>query len=330
MEGERIMQLKEQKNKKSLLHYSSMEKRHFLFVYLLIVIPVIQIAIFFFYANMSAFLLAFKNEVGEWSFASIIRVYDSFASGTDSLGFNPFEMLVKSVIIWSIQNLLGFIISILTSYILTKHMIFSKFFRLVYYIPSIVGGVVFSIVMKEMYAWDGIVIKLLQSFGVELNPLVIRNGLLGYDGTAFKTLMVQTLILAIAGGNMIMAGAYMRIPEEIFEASKLEGCGFFRETFQIVVPCAWPTLSTMTIFALCSIFTADGGMYLYSDGTGKFGMISIGYYLYRYNVTLTTSSSNEHIYGYISAFGMFITFITIPIVLLGRKLLEKIQDTVEF
>jgi ABC-type sugar transport system permease subunit len=180
----------------------------------------------------------------------------------------------------------------------------SKGFRLIYYIPSIVGGVVFSVVMKEMYSYDGIVLKILKELGVELEPLVIKNGLLGHVSTAFPTMMIQTLILSMAGGNMIMAGAYMRIPEEIFESAQLEGCGFFRETFQIAVPCAWPTLSTMTIFALCGIFTADCSMYLYSDGTGKFGMTSIGYYLYRYNVALTQTSSGDHIYGYISAFGV--------------------------
>ena len=321
---------KEANKEKSAFHYSAMEKSKFPFVYLLIALPVIQVAIFFFYSNMSAFALAFKNDVGEWSFQSIIRVYQAFVTGEDHLGFNPLELMLKSLTIWTIQHIIGFVISILTSYILTKHMIFSKFFRLVYYIPSIVGGVVFSIVMKEMYAYDGIVLKILKSFGVTFDPLVNKNGLLGYQGTAFNTLMVQTLILAMAGGNMIMAGAYMRIPEEIFESAKLEGCGFMRETFQIAVPCAWPTLSTMTIFALCSIFTADCGMYLYSDGTGKFGMTSIGYYLYRYNVALTQASSGNHIYGYISAFGIFITAITIPLVLAGRKLLEKIQENVEF
>lgn len=330
MGGKRLMEKEIKYKERKGFHYSAMEKRKFTFVYLLIALPVIQIAIFFFYSNMSAFALAFKNDVGDWSFQSIIRVYQAFATGEDHLGFNPLELMGKSLTIWTIQHIIGFVISILTSYILTKHMIGSKFFRLIYYIPSIVGGVVFSIVMKEMYAYDGVVLKILNAFGAEFDPLVSKNGLLGYQGTAFNTLMVQTLILAIAGGNMIMAGAYMRIPEEIFESAKLEGCGFFRETFQIAVPCAWPTLSTMTIFALCSIFTADCGMYLYSDGTGKFGMTSIGYYLYRYNVALTQASSGDHIYGYISAFGIFITAITIPLVLAGRKLLEKIQENVEF
>ena len=319
-------------NIKKREHYSVREKKKFLFVYCLIALPVIQIIIFFFYSNMSAFALAFQNDKGDWSFQSIISVWDAFVERNDWLGFDPIDLIGRSLIIWLIQNLLGFIISMLTAYVLTKHMIGSKFFRVVYYVPSIVGAVVLSTVMKEMYAYDGIILKIMKSLEWEIDPMVLRNGLLSHKDTAFSTLMIQTFIMAIAGGNMIMAGAYMRIPEEIFESAKLEGCGFFRETFQIAVPCAWPTLSTIFIFSLCSIFTADIGMYLYSDGTGKFGMTSVGYYLYRYNVAISQpgAGNNARLYGYISAFGLFITFITIPVVLLGRKLLEKMQENVEF
>ena len=312
--------MKDNKNVKEYkgFNYSAREKRKFLFLYCLIALPVIQIIIFFFYSNMSAFMLAFQNDKGEWSFQSIINVVNAFIERNDWLGFDPIELIGKSLTIWVIQNLVGFVISMLTSYILTKHMIASKFFRVIYYVPSIVGAVVLSTVMKEMYAYDGIILKIMKSFDMQIEPMVLRNGLLSHKDTAFNTLMIQTFILSIAGGNMIMAGAYMRIPEEIFESAKLEGCGFFRETFQIAVPCAWPSLSTMFIFSLCSIFTADIGMYLYSDGTGKFGMSSVGYYLYRYNVALTQPSSGNgaHLYGYISAFGVVITVITIPIVLL--------------
>ena len=129
---------------------------------------------------------------------------------------------------------------------------------------------------------------------------------------------------------MIVAGAYMRIPEEIFESAKLEGCGFFRETFQIAVPCVWPTLSTMMIFSLCSILTADYDAYLYSNGTGTNGMVSVGFYLYRYQVALTQSHDATHIYGYVSAFGVLITCVTLPIVIGSRKLLAKFQEAVEF
>ena len=122
----------------------------------------------------------------------------------------------------------------------------------------------------------------------------------------------------------------MKIPKEIFESCELEGCGLFRETFQIAVPCVWPTLSTLIIFSLCSILTADYSMYLYSDGSGKKGMVSIGFYFYRYQVAMSTAPDPQYLYGYVSAFGMLMTIITIPIVIVSKKILAKLQENVEF
>lgn len=319
-----------QKKRRWLKGYSVMEIKKFPFIYTLAALPVLQILVFWFYVNISAIGMAFQNEYGQWSFESFERVFDAFKTGSDLRNYNPWEMIGKSVCIWFIINILGNIISLLTAYMLTKHMIGSKFFRLVYQLPGIVGAVILSIVMKEMYSYNGLITELLKDFGVKLPPLAQLNGLLGAKQTAFPTLMVQVFILSIAGGSMIIAGAYMKIPEEIFESARIEGCGFFRETFQIAVPCVWPTISTLMVFSLCSIFTSDYGMYLYSNGSGTNGMVSVGFYLYRYQVALSQAGDGTYIYGYISAFGVIITLLTLPVVFGGRKLLSKMQDAVEF
>ena len=182
-----------------------------------------------------------------------------------------------------------------------------------------------------MYLREGIITNIVKKFGVELPAQANKNGLLGADETAFITLMWQVFILTIAGGNMIVASAYMKIPKEIFESCELEGCGLFRETFQIAVPCVWPTLSTLMIFSLCSILTADYSMYLYSDGSGKKGMVSIGYYMHRLQVAISEQAgNNQYLMGFASAFGMVITMFTIPVVLIGKKILAKLNDVVDF
>ena len=98
-------------------HYSKMEIKKFPFVYIIIALPVIQIALFFFYVNISSFALAFTNRYGEWSFESFERVFNAFITGKDHLGFNLGELIGKSVIIWVVNHLLGFSISVITSFI---------------------------------------------------------------------------------------------------------------------------------------------------------------------------------------------------------------------
>lgn len=308
-------------------NYSGFEKREFLFIYLLIAFPVIQMCIFWFYVNLSGIALAFQGENGKFGLDAFKEVFAVWG-GKQSFGFDVREMLAKSLFIWISTHIIINIISILSTFILTKHMIGSKFFRTCYMIPGLLGSVVFVAVMQDIYADDGVLVALIQKGNIEVPFSIIREGFLGNKDTAFTTLMVQMYIWGLAGGGLILSGAYMRIPQEIFESASLDGCGFFREAFQIAIPCVWPTISTMMIFALCSIFTADFNMYLYSNGTGDRGMNSIGFY--QYYLQLEVAKGNTSVYSYASAFGVTLTIFTLPLVFLGRWGLAKMNEVVEF
>ena len=308
-------------------NYSSYERGKFLFIYLLIAFPVIQMAIFWFYVNLSGISMAFQDRNGNLSLDSFKEVF-AVLGGRLSFGFDVPSMLGKSVFIWVSTHIVINIISILSTFILTKHMIGSKLFRTCYMIPGLLGSVVFVAVMQDIYADDGMLVAFLDSMNIDMPFSIVREGFLGSKDTAFPTLMVQMYIWGLAGGNLILSGAFMRIPQEIFESANLDGCGFFREAFQIAIPCAWPTISTMMIFSLCTIFTADFNMYLYSSGTGDRGMNSIGFY--QYYLQLEVAKGDKSIYSYASAFGVTLTMMTLPLVFLGRWGLSKMNDIVEF
>ena len=322
--------MEEKAKKKFFKDYSKMEKYHFPFIAVMLFLPIAHIIVFWLVPNFASIVTAFTDRNGNPSFESIIFVAQSFFNGLDQWGYNPMEMLLKSMAIWANLNILCLVVATFMSYLLTKHMIFSKTFRIIYMLPALVGGVVFSSVMKELYAYDGPVLVLLEKIGVNFPAVIRKNGLLGHESTAFLTMYIQMFIQSATGGSMIMAGAYMRIPKEIFESAELEGCGFFREAFQIAIPCAWSTVSTLIVFSLCTFFTADWNFYLYSNGTGGQGLNSMGFYLYQFKVMASGTTDTKYLVGYTSALGIFLTIITVPLVLVGRKVLEKIGDNVEF
>lgn len=317
---------------KILKRYSKFERRDFLFVAILLAYPIIQTLLFYVYVNVSSIALAFQDsKTGLFTINNFRSVFQSFANNQDQWGNQVATMLGKSFLIWFTLDVLLKPLSLLLCYMLTKHMPASGFFRVIFSIPGLIGIVVFSTVMKDFYAYDGVITKLLIDWGTEFPIQVIRNGLLGSKETAFITLLSQNVIYSLAGGSMIMAGAFMRIPNEVFESASIDGCGFFRETFQIAIPCAWTTISTTIVFSLCSIFTSDMSFYIYSNGTGIYGMNSIGYYIYTFTADLANSGGKlQYIYYYASAFGLVITAMTLPIVLCGRWFLGKLSDNVEF
>ena len=308
--------------------YSAFDRKKFFFAYLIIAFPVIQMLVFWLYVNASGIALAFQDGAGNWSFDSLKEAI-AVLGGKISFGFDVKKMLFKSLFIWVQGNLILEPIGYLTCFILTKHMVGSKFFRTCMMLPGLIGGVVFVAIMKEFYADDGVLVAFSQSLNIDLPFTILREGFLGHESTAFNTLMAQRTIMGLGGGGLILAGAYMRVPEEVFEAAKIDGCGLFREAFQIAIPCVWPMICTMQIFDLCGIFTADYNMYLYSSGTGARGLNSIGFYIYWLHVEVANGGRTD-LYAYSSAFGMILTFITLPVVFMGKWLLTKMADAVEY
>ena len=71
-------------------------------------------------------------------------------------------------------------------------------------------------------------------------------------------------------------------------------------------------------------------VYLYNE-FGEPGMATMGYYLYYWTVDISSKASQPIgvPYGFPAALGICISLVSIPIVLLGRKILNKIIPTVE-
>ena len=327
--GEKSMGMDTLKKPKFLKGYSAFEKRDFLFVYLLIAVPVIQFAVFWAYVNFSSFLLAFQTPQGKFTWQNFTDLFTTMREG-DAEGFKFFVMLGRSLSLWSVSNLLAFPISLATTYVLYKRVTGHYVFRICYLLPSLVGSVVWAAMVKQLFEFNGPVIYILKNLGVNFSFKVLQQGLFSDASTAFPSLVIMTFMLGFVGGNAVLTGAYARISDELFEVGKLDGINFWREFFCVALPCVWPTIATLFTFSLCSIFMADGNVFVYTNGTGDPEMSTMGFYIY-YKVYRISQSSdvNNLPYGYVSAVGMFLTAMTLPVVLIGRWLLEKISEPVE-
>ena len=221
----------------------------------------------------------------------------------------------------------NFPVSILFTYALFKHVKGEMFFRVLFYLPGIIGSVVFGVVYKYLLAANGPVVEILARAGWASEELAF-HGLLRTASTAFGSVNVFGIWLALGGNIVILTGAMTRIPTEIFESASLEGVGVVREFFQLVVPLIWPTLSTLLIYQLGSVSTFDFGTYLlYGEGGVNYPVQTMGYYLFlmTYNVSRGVEVANAP-----AALGVILTAFTVPVVLLLRWIIEKFSDKVEF
>ena len=312
-------------------HYSKFDKKNFTFVYLLILLPILQFILFWFYVHIDSFVLAFQAKgTGAFTWDNFSAVFRNFYNNPDSEK-NISSMIGRSLILWSISNCLAFPIALASTYVLYRRIIGHYAFRVIFSIAGIVGAVVWISLLKGVFGPTNnkIVIYMLQNwFHVNLPQAAIEQGIFAASETAFPALCAITFLRGIAGGSVIVTGAYAKIPPELMEAAKLDGLDFWGSFFHVALPCSWPTISTLLTISLCSMLVADGNVYLLTNGRGGAGMSTMGYYLYTLTVDISKNPANAN-YGYAAAVGIVITMISIPVVLIGRRIITKVIPTVE-
>lgn len=306
-------------------NYSKFERQDFLFAYVLILFPVAQFLVFWVFVNASSIALAFQDDFGKFTWNNFETVKNAFVY-QDQFGINLKDSLVRSWILWLVGEGICFPISLITTYVLTRKIAGHYIFRICYIVPSLMGAIIWTLLIKEMVRGEGPITLLAKSFGLDPYSLAGTEGLLWDEATAFFTIVSVRAVMGFVGNNAVLTGAYTRVPTELFESAELDGAGFFTEMFRIAIPCIWPTICTLLTFALCSIFTCDYNVYLFTNGQGNNETSTIGFQLF--NLTYQLKEGNAS-YGYPAALGVALTMITLPVVLVGKALLERMSENVE-
>mgnify|MGYP003308667737 CR=1 FL=1 len=113
---------------------------------------------------------------------------------------------------------------------------------------------------------------------------------------------------------LVLGGAMANVPGEVIENGKLEGVSRTRELFQIIIPMIWPTLLVSFVGSITVVFSLFIQVKLITEGAQ--GTQTIAY--------LINSRLGETTKNYAAVLGLIFTLISIPVVLLVKKLLDKI------
>lgn len=121
-----------------------------------------------------------------------------------------------------------------------------KLFRAVYFIPYTIAPIVVGIMFRQILAPDGPINALLRGIGLEPLALEWLNG----RYTALYSLVAVALWSFFGLGVMTYLAGLATIPNETLEAAYLDGAGFWRQVFSVVVPMLRPTVAYWSV--LCA------------------------------------------------------------------------------
>ena len=289
-----------------------------LFIVGMLSIAIVHFLVFWLYVNLSSILMAFKNvtiEGTKWGFGNFKIMFDSFRNPTSELR----GAFVNTMIFFAVNLLIKLPLTFICSYFLYKKIKGYKYYRFVFFLPSIISAVVLTSLLKYMVNPGGPLPRIYEMLWGREAPLFLAD-----SDYALGVILFYTIWSGFGVNIILFQGAMSRIPPEIIEAGKIDGVGMTRELFQIVTPLVWPTISTVVVLAFVGIFSSSGEILLFTKGL--YDTYTISYWIFELVQGIKGTVNLE----YASTVGIFFSVIALPIVLLVKRGLEKITESVEY
>ena len=299
----------------------SREKKRLIFYTLLMIYPVIHLSIFYVYANISALAMAFqKYSEGTATQYQIDFVFlDNFQRIIDLFSQAKYQdMIWNSLLLYVLRMGVGMTLALVFSYYIYKKFALTELFRVMLFLPTIISGVVLTLLYE--YIVEDVYVALMN------NP-EIKYGLMTTN--KMEVVIFYNLWTGFGMNILMYSGAMSGINESIAESAQLDGVNVLTEFIYITLPMIFPTIITFLVMGISNIFVDQMGLYTFFKDTATFQ--TVGYFIYvqslQSNLIPPKTIAEKDIlylsYSEISALGLMITALILPITLTVRHLLEK-------
>ena len=288
----------------------SRKAKRTMFIIGMLSLPILQFVVFFIYVNINTIAMSFQDLRPNAPKGFRLVNYRNFLF--DLRSNNRFLYALRNSFLFGLNDLFLLFISLVLAYFFYKKIRWTPFFRIVFFLPSIISIVIFITAYQNMFNM-GVVDSLLNVFGIKKLPDWFANT------SPWLTPLIMLYCLWVGTGYnvLIMGGAMGNLPEDVMEYSRVEGVGYVNEFFRVVIPMIWPTVTVgvlgsitvmFTLFLQVDLMTVDGGTY------GQ--AMTIAY--------MINGFVKSRDLGRASTYGVIFTVIAIPIIVAIRKALDKI------
>jgi multiple sugar transport system permease protein len=161
--------------------------------------------------------------------------------------------------------------------LLLNNIRFKGIYRTLYYVPVITPLVVSSIIWKWVYQGDyGLLNYFLTSLGVINRPIMWLS-----DPNLAMPSVIFMSIWGGAGYHMVIYLAGLQaIPEEYYDAAKVDGANLIQQLRMITLPLLTPTTFFLLITSIIGSFQVFTQIYIMTSGGPLGRTTTIGFYLY--------------------------------------------------
>ncbi len=247
-----------------------------------------------------------------------------FLGGTHFVGLENFVQVIFSPFFWAAMARtvlyvvlsigLGFFAPIFLAIMLHEIPRGKVFYRVLYYLPSLTSGIVVMFLWKTFYeAGPHGYFNYLLSF-LKIAP----QKWLDEPNLAMLCCVLPIVWAGLGPGCLIYLAALKSVPEELFEAASMDGCGFFGKVRHVALPYMKPLVIINFIGVFIGTFQSSGYILVLTGG-GPDGVTTVA------SLEIFYEAYARLRFGTATAMSWILAFSLIGFTLFQIKYLSKIE-----
>src|SRR5215212_10867402 len=188
-----------------------------------------------------------------------------------------FHRAVGNTLLFMVGVPLNLISGLAVALLLNTKVRGQAIFRTMFYLPVVTPLVVSSIIWKWVYQGDyGLLNYYLLKFGLIEHKIVW----LADPNLALPALIIMMIWGGTGGTMVIYLAGLQSIPEEMYDAAKVDGASALQRLLYITIPLLRPTTFFLLVTSVIGTFQIFTEVYIMTNGGPLNRTTTIGYYLY--------------------------------------------------
>jgi len=284
-----------------LAKLSPMERREALTFYLCISPWLVGVTMFVVGPMVASLYLSFTDwDLFHAPVFSGLRNYQQMAD--DPLVWQSLKVTLTYTALYVPTELIG---GLLLALLMNQRVRGIRFFRAVFYLPSVLSGVAYVIVwMWLLHPQAGLINTVLRWFGIE-GPRWLLN-----PDTALLALWMMSF-WGLGRTAVIYLAGLQGIPKELLEAAAIDGATRWQSFRRITIPLISPTIFFNLVLSVIATFQTFTSAYVATGGTGSPLDSTLFFVMYLYRQAFVINNM-----GYASAMAWALFLIILVLTLL--------------
>ncbi len=241
--------------------------------YLFIAPGLIHFAIFTLFAVGFAFYISFHD----WNIIKPDKPFVGLENYMELIKDPRFHRAVTNTFTFMIGVPLNLATGLAVALLLNTKVRGQAIYRTLFYIPVVTPLVVSSIIWKWVYQGD---YGLLNYYLLKLGIISHKIFWLADPDLALPALIIMMIWGGTGGTMVIFLAGLQSIPEEMYDAAKVDGANSLQRLLYITIPLLRPTTFFLTITGIIGTFQIFTEVYIMTNGGPLNRTTTIGYYLY--------------------------------------------------